>query len=93
MCKSEERIYQKYSGRKNQSDKLTIFKTPVSYLFLYQTFRRTNPTQTERKQGFKPKRILLSEQSFVFSNLEQVNFNELPFSHLMDDFQISDHQP
>lgn len=85
-------IFQKYSGNL-RSDKLTVSKIELAFKFLYQKFRRTNPSQSERKKGFKPQRILVSESVYEFENLRDVDFKTMPFFHLMTEFNIDDQQP
>ena len=84
-----KQIYQRYSGN-IKSDKLTVFQSGTVYKFIYQKFIRTNPSQAERKLGFKPKRNLVSEQVFEFTEneLSNIDFNQYPFSHLTDKFSL-----
>lgn len=85
-------IFCRYTGN-TKGDKLTVFKEANSYRFIYQTYVRTNPSQQERKLGFKPKRIIQSEHVYEFENLKDVDFSSYPFSHLMTDFKINEPQP
>lgn len=87
-----QQIYQRYSG-KAVSDRLTVFKDNETYIFLYQKFKRSNPSQSERKLGFKPKRIMTHEKQYSLSQLESVDFKLYPFEHLLENFYIQENLP
>lgn len=80
-----ELLYQQYSGNR-KSDKLQVFKMGSKFRFVYGKYTRTNPSQAERKQGFKPTRILTHEETFDFEHLQNVDFKAYPFHHLLTDF-------
>lgn len=81
----QQQVYKKFSNGKN-SEMLTIFEDNGKFTFNHQTFKRSNPSQLQRKLGFKPKRVLISEQSYEFTNLENVDLNTYPFSDLVKEF-------
>lgn len=87
-----EQIYQRYSG-KAVSDRLTVFKDNDTYIFLYQKFKRSNPSQSERKLGFKPRRVMTSETRYELSQLNTVDFKLYPFEHLLENFYIQESLP
>ena len=71
-------IYQRYSG-KAISDKLSVYKNGENYVFIYQKFKRTNPSQSERMRGF--------------SQLKSVDFKLYPFEHLLENFYTQENLP
>ena len=85
-------IYQRYSG-KAISDKLSVYKNGENYLFIYQKFKRTNPSQSERMRGFKPTRNLIHEKQYTLSQLKSVDFKLYPFEHLLENFYIQENLP
>lgn len=78
-------IYSRYTGN-SKGDKISVFLEAGVYRFVYQTYIRTNPSQHERQKGFKPQRIIKSEQIYEFKSLENIDYTLYPFSHLMHDF-------
>jgi len=78
-------IYKRYAG-KRFSEQISIFRDGAKYIFVYQKFKRTNPSQTERAKGFKPQRVLLSEFTHHFDQIEGMDFKDFPFFHLLDGF-------
>lgn len=88
----QQQIYQHYSG-KTISDRLTVFKDNETYVFLYQKFKRSNPSQSERKLGFKPKRIITHEERYVLTRLNTVDFKQYPFNHLLESFFVQENLP
>lgn len=88
----QEQIYQHYSG-KAVSDRLTVFKDNETYIFLYQKFKRSNPSQSERKLGFKPQRIMTHEDRYELTQLKSVDFKLYPFKHLLEKFFIQENLP
>lgn len=87
-----QQIYQHYSG-KTVSDRLTVFKDNETYIFLYQKFKRSNPSQSERKLGFKPRRTMTLEKRYELTQLNTVDFKLYPFKHLLENFFIQENLP
>lgn len=79
-------VHRAYSGN-IKSERLTIFELSSGFEFIYQKFKRTNPSQAERKLDIKPKRNLLSEAKYFYPNLDDVDLSDFPFFHLMKDFK------
>lgn len=86
MEENSKPIFKNHSGNR-KSEKLTIYPNGNDFKFVYQKFDRTNPSQTEREAGIKPKRLLLEEQIFYIADLSKSNLDQFPFSHLVQDFK------
>lgn len=86
--KDGKMIHRAYKGNIH-SERLTIMQTDFGFEFIHQKFKRTNPSQAERKLNIKPKRNLLDEQVYKFRSLVDQDFSQMPFFDLMKNFNLN----
>ena len=81
----DDPIFVVYQGNRI-SWKLKVYFDDEKYKLVFQKFHRTQPTQEQRIQGMKKKRILLSQKIYFFSNLINIETIKLPSASLATEF-------